>query len=62
MKFLRTHQVPSAFVARGLGSALQLMLTLLLARLFGAHGVGIYQLFANWTNLFATVISGGLPT
>ena len=62
MSFLRTHQLPSAFVARGLGSVLQLVLTFLLARLLGAHGIGIYQLFANWTYLFATVISGGLPT
>ncbi len=51
----------TAVVTRGFGSALQLGLSVLLGRLAGAEGAGLYFVYLSWANVWGTVTSLGLP-
>lgn len=50
----------SSFVARALGTALNFLFQIILARLLGAHGVGIYYLALSTTTTSALIVRMGM--
>jgi O-antigen/teichoic acid export membrane protein len=51
----------NALISRGIGLLLQLTLTVILGRLLGAAGMGMYSLYASWMMLFASIADLGMP-
>jgi O-antigen/teichoic acid export membrane protein len=50
-----------ALAVRGGGLGLQIAMTIVIARLLGAEGMGFYTLYATWLVLFADLVSIGMP-
>ncbi|MBK1649287.1 lipopolysaccharide biosynthesis protein [Rhabdochromatium marinum] len=50
-----------ALAVRGGGLGLQIAMSLVIARLLGAEGMGLYTLYVTWLVLFAELISLGMP-
>lgn len=55
------QRVLPALVVRGGGLGLQIGMSIVIARLLGADGMGLYTLYVTWLALFADLISMGLP-
>jgi O-antigen/teichoic acid export membrane protein len=51
----------NALFSRGVGLLLQLSLTVILGRLLGAAGMGVYSLYTSWMMLFASIADLGMP-
>ncbi|NKN33584.1 lipopolysaccharide biosynthesis protein [Marichromatium bheemlicum] len=51
----------SALTVRGVGLGLQIAMSVVIARLLGAEGMGLYTLYVTWLVLFAELISIGMP-
>jgi O-antigen/teichoic acid export membrane protein len=61
---MRTTFPPALYAValRGLGSVLQLVLAIVVGRLFGAEGLGDLYLLISWTAFAAVAIAFGFPT
>lgn len=47
--------------SRGVGLILQLGLTVLLGRLLGAAGMGVFSLYTSWMMIFSSIANMGMP-
>jgi O-antigen/teichoic acid export membrane protein len=54
-------QVFWALFNRGVGVVAQFLLNLLISRLFGTQGMGLYQIYSTWMVMLADIASMGLP-
>lgn len=50
-----------ALAVRGGGLGLQIAMSIVIARLLGAEGMGFYTLYVTWLVLFADLVSIGMP-
>ncbi len=50
-----------ALMVRGGGLGLQIAMSVAVARLLGAEGMGLYTLYVTWMVLFADLVSMGMP-
>lgn len=50
-----------ALMVRGGGLGLQIAMSVVIARLLGAEGMGLYTLYVTWMVLFADLVSLGMP-
>jgi len=51
----------NALFSRGIGLVLQLSLTVILGRLLGAAGMGVFSLYTSWMMMFASFADLGMP-
>ena len=51
----------NALFSRGIGLLLQLGLTVILGRLLGAAGMGVFSLYTSWMMMFASFADMGMP-
>ncbi len=51
----------NALFSRGIGLFLQLGLTVILGRLLGAAGMGVFSLYTSWMMMFASFANMGMP-
>ena len=55
------HKAFNALFSRGIGLLLQLGLTVILGRLLGAAGMGVFSLYTSWMMMFASIANMGMP-
>ncbi|MBT8448096.1 MAG: oligosaccharide flippase family protein [Gammaproteobacteria bacterium] len=55
------HKAINALFSRGIGLLLQLSLTVILGRMLGAAGMGVFSLYTSWMMMFASISDLGMP-
>ncbi len=59
--FQHLYSVVSLLSFRGIGIAMQFALSVILGRILGADGLGIYYLYITWMVVLSNVFGMGLP-
>jgi O-antigen/teichoic acid export membrane protein len=57
----KLYNILPALAVRGGGLGLQIAMSVVIARLLGAEGMGLYTLYVTWMVLFADLVSLGMP-